>query len=313
MSDEAENSPSNHASSHQAGRIRLHEFGGGATGAGLVLVFLPGAALFAGIPWISQAREVGLPIVAIFGIMILFGAMALVSTLFCRLGLSNPHEALALPQGSIRAAIALSLIVLFAIISIMLFQSMAKPYILYGLSLTDKNAIANNAGNRVLAVVKVECPPVLARSSTSSKPSLPGAGTPAPAAADSAPPVEAKPPSGTQPPVATPPGATPASSPEFCYDLHLVQPPGQEAFDLAKQLLILIGTLMTSVTSFYFATQATVAAVKATAPPNTVEDKKNPVTPTGGGAQNDPNREKSHPGTQSAESISPAPSNTPPR
>jgi len=48
------------------------------------------------------------------------------------------------------------------------------------------------------------------------------------------------------------------------YTVHLRQQPGTEATDLAKQLLILIGTLMTSVTSFYFASRTTEAAVKST-------------------------------------------------
>ena len=41
------------------------------------------------------------------------------------------------------------------------------------------------------------------------------------------------------------------------YSVLVRQPQGQESTDLAKQLLILIGTLMTSVTSFYFASRAT--------------------------------------------------------
>jgi hypothetical protein len=40
------------------------------------------------------------------------------------------------------------------------------------------------------------------------------------------------------------------------YSLHILQPPGQESTDLAKQLLILVGTLMTAVTSYYFASRA---------------------------------------------------------
>lgn len=191
---------------------------GGAVGAGLVLVLLPCVGLLFGLPLIAGRPEVELPILAIFGIMILFGSMSLISTLFARLSLSDGREALALPPGSIRAAIALSLIVLFAIISIMLFQTMAKPYVISGLTKDDKNLIIGTPSNRVLAVV-----PCLKRAAPA------GAGT-----------------------------AT-----EDCFDVHVVQPPGQESFDLAKQLLVMIGTLMTSVTSFYFATQSTAAARKS--------------------------------------------------
>src|SRR5262249_19221235 len=98
---------------------RVWESLGGAIGAGLVLVVLPCVAIRAGAGRMGGIPLVGLPILAIFGIMILFGALALVATLFARLNLSDPRQALGLPKGSIRAAIALALVVLFAIIAIM--------------------------------------------------------------------------------------------------------------------------------------------------------------------------------------------------
>jgi F0F1-type ATP synthase membrane subunit a len=189
---------------------------GGAVGVGLVLVLFPCAALYFGIDKMRLYPEVSLPILAIFGIMILFGAMALVSTLFARLSLSDKREALALPPGSIRAAIALALIVLFSIISIMLYQSLAGPYVMRQLSEADKTAIVANPVNHVLAVMSVTCQ---VKDASAAK-----------------------------------------DSTVLCYDVHLVRQPGQEASDLAKQLLVMIGTLMTSVTSFYFATQATAAS-----------------------------------------------------
>lgn len=205
---------------------------------GLVMVFLPGMALFAISTMLPlKSLEVGLPIIAIFGIMILFGSMALVAALFARQGLSAPGEALALPPGSVRSVIALSLIVLFAILAIMLFQSMAKPYIIAGIVTEDKDAIVKNGANRVLAVVVVDCPAKVKAMQQS------------------------------------------AVQATLCYDVHLVQPPGQESFDLAKQLLVLIGTLMTSVTSYYFATQATAKATEmAMLLPG--GGAKDPVTPT---------------------------------
>src|SRR3954465_3810570 len=91
----------------------VQEYTGGAVGAGLALVVLPCTALYFGIDRMFEMPTVGLPILAIFGIMILFGALALISTLFARLDLSDSTQAFGLPEGSIRAAIALSLIVLF--------------------------------------------------------------------------------------------------------------------------------------------------------------------------------------------------------
>ena len=49
----------------------------GAFGAGLVLIVLPSAALIFWLPQLEEHAIVGLPLLAIFGIMILFGAMAL--------------------------------------------------------------------------------------------------------------------------------------------------------------------------------------------------------------------------------------------
>jgi hypothetical protein len=204
---------------------KLKKATGGAVGAGLVLVVLPCIGLVAGMHEISRIPAVGLPILAIFGIMILFGALALTSTLFARLSLADPAEALALPPGSIRAAIALALIVLFAIIAIMLYQSVSEPYRITGLTEADKTIVLRDLANRVIAVRPEPCP-----------------------------------------------GGVTGCVPHF--EVHVVQPRGQESTDLAKQLLILVGTLMTSVTSFYFAAR-TGAAPKEQAPPDEVQPAAN--------------------------------------
>ena len=185
----------------------------GAFGAGLVLIVLPCIALYFGIGTMGRMPAIGLPILAIFGIMILFGALALVSTLFARLSLSDPQEALALPRGSVRAAIALALIVLFAIIAIMLYQSISKPYVIRGLDENQVTDLVKDPMNHVIAVIP-ECAP----------------------GADGAP---------------RPLSECPAGEQRSA--VHVLHSQGRESTDLAKQLLILIGTLMTSVTSFYFA------------------------------------------------------------
>jgi hypothetical protein len=203
---------------------KVKKYTDGAVGAGLVLIVLPCVALYFGIGRMDATPAVGLPILAIFGIMILFGALALIATLFERLGLSDRTQALALPEGSIRAAIALALIVLFAIISIMLYQSVSKPYLIAGLRESQKSEMVKDLANRVVAVVPEPC---------AASPGVAGA----------------------------------AGTLEKCFSVHVRQPPGQESTDLAKQLLILIGTLMTSVTSFYFASRATEAKRKDDSPP----------------------------------------------
>lgn len=204
---------------------------GNAFGAGLVLVVLPSAALYYGAGRFSEHPTVGLSLLAIFGIMILFGSMALTASLFSTLGLHDSKEALGLPAGSVRAAIALSLVVLFATIAIMLFQSLARPdgqaQRLEGLSEEDKTLVLKQPGSRVIGVRKVPCGAASAASATSA----------------------------------------PAAAPAACFDVDLLSAPGPEAVDVAKQLLTLIGTLMTSVTSFYFASRAAEASAKANNPP----------------------------------------------
>lgn len=206
----------------------------GAMGAGLVLVVMPCVALYFGMATIHAYPWSGLPVLAVFGIMILFGALALVSTLFARLSLADAKEPLALPPGSIRATIALSLIVLFAIIAIMLYHSLDEPYEIGHLGKDEKDSLVAQPVNRVLAVLPDSCP----------------AG---------------------------------ASAPTGCFKVHLVQTRGQASVDLAKQLLILIGTLMTSVTSYYFAARSAAAPRpdSGTASDKTPSPGGTPATPAG--------------------------------
>lgn len=210
---------------------------GNAFGAGLVLVALPMFFLVFGVDWFSRHAIVGLPLLAILGILLLFGAMAITSSLFQSLGLADKGEALALPPGSVRAAIALSLVVLFATIAIMLFQTLAQegtPKRLEGLSDEEKTLVLKQPGTRVMSVRKLPCTSVAA----------------------SAPP--------------------PAPSAPACYDVEVAATPSSEAVDLAKQLLTLIGTLMTSVTSFYFAAKT---AAPSTPKPDGGEAKDGKAKP----------------------------------
>jgi hypothetical protein len=181
----------------------------GAIGAGLILVFLPSIGLFFGVEWLTGAPLIGLPVLAVFGVMILFGALALTASLFSKLNLSDRTQALALPEGSIRAAIALSLIVLFAIIAILLHQQAATPYVVPSLDEAEKQNLVQQNAQRVLAVVP-RCMQ----------------------------------------------GGPTCDVAHRVYDIHLLPAPTPESTDIAKQLLILIGTLVTSVVSFYFGSRS---------------------------------------------------------
>ena len=238
---------------------------GGAVGAGFALIVLPCVALYLVVQLSSDLFTMTLPILAIFGIMILFGTVAIVSTLFSRLNLSDTKQPLALPEGSIRAVIALSLIVLFAIISIMLYQSDSKPYVIHDVSNQTITEIMKIPSNHVVAVQPESC----AKPANSSQPKASEGKTPMSSGS-----VEAKPNDDARgaSAIKTDSGSNNTSnSKEICgpldqrFAVHIRLSQAQESIDLAKQLLILIGTLMTSVTSFYFASR-TVEAIQKDKP-----------------------------------------------
>jgi hypothetical protein len=68
-----------------------------------------------------------LPLVAIAGISVLFASLALVAISFATFGLSNNTQPVGLPEGSIRSFIALSLVVVFAIVAFTTYGDLAKP------------------------------------------------------------------------------------------------------------------------------------------------------------------------------------------
>jgi hypothetical protein len=102
-------------------------------------------------------------------------------------------------------------VVLFAIISIMLFQVLSQPYAIKGVSAEAKDALLQQPANRVIAVMPTAC----AASGVAGG----------------------------------------------CFDIHLARPHGEESTDIAKQLLVLIGTLMTSLVSYYFAARTAAATL----------------------------------------------------
>jgi hypothetical protein len=62
-----------------------------------------------------------IPLLLIAGVLVLVDAVAVLVVIFMRHGLANRDYALALPDGSIRAIIALALIVLFAVLAVYLY------------------------------------------------------------------------------------------------------------------------------------------------------------------------------------------------
>lgn len=75
----------------------------------------------------SAPPELSLPILLIVATIALLLSVTMILVVFARLDLSNWREALGLPQGSIRAIIALLLIVLFFITAVFLYADIGRP------------------------------------------------------------------------------------------------------------------------------------------------------------------------------------------
>jgi len=177
--------------------------------AGAIALLGAAVGLVVGVCFLFQNQEgdaVRLPVLAIGGVIALLVVIALVAGAYTLFNLANPAEALGLPEGSVRAIIALSLIVLFAILTIYLYSDVSHPEVcaLAGLSQDELGKFLTSAhGQQVIATVNT---------------------------------------------------AQPGSPAQYTVYYQNISAAGG---DFAKQLLVMIGTLMTSVTSFYFAAKST--------------------------------------------------------
>jgi len=153
----------------------------------------------------SVPSEVGLPILAIVGVVMLLGTLALVSVAFSLFNLDDTSQALALPEGSIRAVIALSLIILFAILTVYFYGTLFSTGVstATGLSAAQRDSFVGSFKEQVVAVT---------------------------------------PQTGDGP-----------------FTVYFRQGGNAAGVDFAKQVLVLIGTLVTAVASFYFASRLTTA------------------------------------------------------
>jgi len=111
--------------------------------------------------------EIVLPVLLIAGVVALLGAIALVTLTYGRFKLTDRTQPLALPEGSVRAIIALLLILIFAIVGLFLFASLFNGKIVEQ-QLTKKELRALPTDAQVLArtaqpdgtfLVKMSLPP----------------------------------------------------------------------------------------------------------------------------------------------------------
>jgi len=153
--------------------------------------------------------SLSLPILTILGVTLLLATLAIVSIAFGSFGLSDKTQALALPEGSVRSVIALSLVVIFAILAVFLFGSLRE-----GSSLHEMTVPSFDKADFMKRY---------------------------PAALDIV-----------------------DTSENGRHTVTFRLPADPVGVDFAKQLLVLVGTLMTAVSSFYFGSKtATSAAAQA--------------------------------------------------
>ena len=189
----------------------------GKSGLGLLIILLIGALAygFYALKQIGVGEQAQLPLLAIGGVIVLILVLTIVSMVFSILGLTNKDQAMGLPEGSIRSVIAISLIVLFAILAVFLYD---------GVKYGTEYRIENLPDAVRLQLIKDHPTETNIQSSPNGK-----------VTADNQP----------------------------LYDL-IYSKPNPASDDFAKQLLILLGTLMTAITSFYLgAGTATSAASQA--------------------------------------------------
>jgi hypothetical protein len=174
----------------------------------------------------STAWLIKLPVLAIGGVVVLIVALTLVAVIFSFLDIANDSQAMGLPEGSIRAVIALSLIVLFAILTVFLYERVAdggQVVTVERLSETLRDQyIKDHPTAQALAITaKTEDGKAM---------------------------------------------TNPDGTAKYLYDVSFRVPNGA-GDDFAKQLLVLLGTLMTAITSFYLGANTATSAAKAGLPP----------------------------------------------
>ena len=203
------------------------------TGVGALVVVLMLWLVFWGMTTLVPMGDGALPLVAIGGVVVLILLLSAVAIMFSILNLTNRDQAMGLPEGSIRAVIALSLIVLFAILSIFLFQhiSAGGPLLtLANLSDTERAQFLRDhtdARDVQSFVSKDKDGQPLVFKDNAGQPIKNADG-----------------------------------SPKYLYDVSY-RSTNAARDDFAKQLLVLLGTLMTAITSFYLGAGTVTSAVKA--------------------------------------------------
>jgi hypothetical protein len=126
-----------------------------ALGLGTITVFYVASIIV--LQWAGQSGpELLLPMLLIGGVVALLLTLAIVAVVFSRYRLTDRSAALALPEGSVRAVIALSLILIFAIIALFLFNALNSTGTLEGLSQGEIDALPDEVRSQIIAITQRE-------------------------------------------------------------------------------------------------------------------------------------------------------------
>ena len=118
-------------------RVRMSEHLRAAVIVMLTVVVVFAAILFAAWMLRDEDPQMQLPLLVIGGLVALLGMLAVMAVAFKTVDLADPKQALGLPDGTVRAVIALSLILIFAVVTVYLFSNLSND--------TDEAVAANVA------------------------------------------------------------------------------------------------------------------------------------------------------------------------
>lgn len=221
-------------------------FGLGYSGIAAVAAIGIPLGLWWGLKWFGGAVEtmtdapVMLTLVVISGVIGLLAVLMMAALAFSAVKLADKTQALGLPEGSVRAVIALSLIVIFVITVVFLFEKLATQVSqIEHLTFEQANAIPG----ALLVSKRAEDPKVAALQKTADELAKKGPSDAATKAQNDV--------------------AAAAKDALYTVERNVEPTPGSQ--DFAKQVITTISTLVVSISAFYFGSSTAISAQKSAA------------------------------------------------
>lgn len=214
----------------------------------------------------NAATEIRMPLLVIIAVAMLFGMVSILATIYRAVDIAAPTQALALPDGSVRALIALSLIVTFAILTMFMLTRLTAPDLFESELKAVVDAALKTSGRSVSgAHGATGWSGVTGTTGSTGNTGTTGATGPTGRTNATTPPAMTP----TAPGANGSTGSTGATGATGCDTsvndaVAVFKARQQSAVDLAKQLLTMLGTLLTSIASFYFGSAASSSATSKT-------------------------------------------------